>query len=77
MTANALRKKVIEYVNHAEPNVLEAVYKVLQVIEGDDSSSLMDSKQKAEVERRSTLMKSGQLKTKTWEEVKKKARSSK
>jgi hypothetical protein len=74
MTVNALRKKVIDYVNHAEPNVLEAVYKVLQVIEGDDSSSLMNASQKTEVERRSALMKAGQLKIKTWEEVKNKTR---
>ncbi|MES2837348.1 MAG: addiction module protein [Bacteroidota bacterium] len=76
MTTNALRKKVIEYVSNAEPNVLEAVYKILQVIEGDDSSSLMTESQKAEVEKRSTLLRAGKLKTTSWADVKKNAHAS-
>lgn len=76
MTTNALRKKVIEYVSNAEPNVLEAVYKILQVIEGDDSSSLMTESQKAEVEKRSTLVRAGKLKTISWADVKKNAHAS-
>lgn len=72
MTTNALRKKVIEYVSNAEPNVLEAVYKILQVIEGDNSSSLMTESQKTEVEKRSTLLRAGKLKTISWADVKKK-----
>lgn len=71
MTTTVLRKKVIEYVNHAEPNVLEAVYKILQVIEGEDTSTL-SKEQKTELERRSTLYKTGKLKTYSWSEVKKK-----
>jgi 2-iminoacetate synthase ThiH len=76
MTTNALRKKVIEYVSNAEPNVLEAVYKILQVIEGDDSSSLMTESQKAEIEKRSALLRAGKLKTTSWLEVKKNAHAS-
>ena len=71
MTTTALRKKVIEYVNHAEPNVLEAVYKILQVIEGDDKTSVLSREQKMELEKRSALYKAGKLKTYSWEEVKK------
>jgi putative addiction module component (TIGR02574 family) len=71
MTTTVLRKKVIEYVNHAEPNVLEAVYKILQAIEGDDSISTLTKKQKEELERRSALYRAGELKTYSWTEVKK------
>ncbi len=73
MLANAMRKKVIEYVNHADEKVLEVVYKMLLVYEGD-GSSLMDSEQKDEVTKRSVLLKEGKLKTSTWAEVKAKAR---
>ncbi len=76
MLANAMRKKVIEYVNHADEKVLEVVYKMLLVYEGDDSS-LMDKTQKEEVTKRSALLKEGKLRTKTWLEVKAKARLNK
>lgn len=70
MTSNVLRKKVIEYVNHADENVLELVYKMLKVYEGDDGSSLMSNSQKEEAEHRTALLKTGKLKTSTWNEVK-------
>lgn len=76
MTTNTMRKKVIEYVNHADENVLEVVYKMLRVYEGDNTS-LMNQAQKDEVEKRTTLFKQGKLKTSTWSEVKKKAHSDK
>jgi hypothetical protein len=69
-----MRKKVIEYVNHADDNVLELVYKMLKMYEDDDDSSLLDKFQKEEVENRSTLMKAGKLKTSLWKDVKKKAK---
>jgi putative addiction module component (TIGR02574 family) len=75
MTSKTLKKKVIECINHAEDNVLEAVYKMLMIYENGESKSLMSSEQKKEVERRSLLLKEGKMKTSTWEEVKKKARS--
>ena len=74
MVSNTMRKKVIEYVNHADDNVLELVYKMLKMYEGDDDSSLMDKFQKEEVENRSTLLKAGKLKTSLWTDVKKKAK---
>lgn len=76
MSTNAMRKKVIEYVNHADENVLEVVYKMLRVYEGDNTS-LMNQAQKDEVEKRTTLYKQGKLKTSNWSEVKKKVRSDK
>ncbi len=75
MTANTMRKKVIEYVNHADENVLEVVYKMLKIYEGDGDSSLLSKSQKAEVENRTTLLNEGKLKLTTWSEVKRKARS--
>jgi hypothetical protein len=33
MTTKTMRKKVIECINHAEDNVLEAVYKMLKIYE--------------------------------------------
>jgi hypothetical protein len=74
MTSNTMRKKVIEYVNHADENVLELVYKMLKIYEGEDDSSLMDKNQKEEVENRTALLKAGKLKTSSWKEVKKNAR---
>ncbi len=70
MTTNSIRKKVIEYVNHADKNVLEVVYKLLSVYEGDMSETLMNEAQKTEIEHRSNLLKKGKLKTSTWSEVK-------
>jgi hypothetical protein len=74
MLSNTMRKKVIEYVNHADDNVLELVYKMLKMYEGDDDSSLMDKFQQEEVENRSTLMKAGKLKTSLWKDVKRKSK---
>ncbi len=55
MTSNVLKKKVIEYINHAEEDVLEAVYKILKIYEDSDNKSLMTTEQKSEIERRSSL----------------------
>lgn len=76
MTTSAIRKKVIEYVNHAEPNIVEAVYKIIQVMEGDSNASIMTVSQKKEAERISKGVKEGKIKTLTWSEVKKTVRSS-
>ena len=77
MTTNAIRKKVIEYVNHADENVLEVVYKMLKVYEDDGNTSLMSDAQKKEIIKRSELFKEGKLKTSTWTEVKKKSQITK
>jgi hypothetical protein len=75
MTSKTIRKKVIEYINHAEDNVLEAVYKMLKIYEDSDGKSLMTPDQKSEIDKRSSLYKQGKLKTSSWSEVKKRTRS--
>jgi len=75
MTSKAIRKKVIEYINHAEDNVLEAVYKMLKIYEDSDGKSLMTSEQKSEIDNRSASYKQGKLKTSSWSEVKKRTRT--
>ncbi|MFN7911386.1 MAG: addiction module protein [Bacteroidota bacterium] len=75
MTSKALRKKVIEYINHAEDNVIEAVYGMLKIYEDSDGKSLMTSEQKSEIERRSALYRQGKLKTTSWNELKKRTRT--
>ncbi len=75
MSSKILKKKVIEYINRAEDNVIEAVYKMLKIYEDGDSNSLMISEQKSEIEKRSALFKQGKLKTSSWAEVKKRTRA--
>ncbi len=74
MTSKAIKKKVIEYINHAEDNVVEAVYKMLQLYEDGDNKSLMSDEQKSEIERRSILYRQGALKSSSWTEVKKRTK---
>ena len=75
MTSKTLKKKVIEYINNAEDNVVEVVYKMLKMYEDGDGSSLMTEEQKSEIEKRSAQYKQGNLKTSSWTEVKKRART--
>ncbi|MGB3080304.1 MAG: addiction module protein [Saprospiraceae bacterium] len=75
MTSKAIREKVIEYISHAEDNVIEAVYTMLKIYEDGESKSLMTSKQKSEIERRSALYRNGKLKTSSWSDVKKRNRT--
>lgn len=70
-----MKKKVMEYINHAEDNVIEAVYKMLKIYEDSENKSSMTSEQKAEIERRSILYKQGALKAFSWNEVKKRTKS--
>jgi hypothetical protein len=75
MTSKTLKKKVIAYINHAEENVIEAVYKMLKIYEDIDGNSLMTTDQKSEIERRSAVFRQGKLKTSSWVEVKKRTKS--
>ena len=75
MTSKTIKKKVIEYINHAEDDVIEAVYKILKIYEDADGKSLMTTDQKSEIDRRSLLYKQGKLKTSYWNEVKKRTRA--
>ena len=76
MTAKAIKNKVIEYINNADEQVIEAVYKILKLYEDADSKSLMSTAQKKEIDKRSLLFKQGKVSTSTWEEVKKRSRKS-
>jgi|JI10StandDraft_1071094.scaffolds.fasta_scaffold536035_2 hypothetical protein len=73
MASATIRKKVIDYINNAEDNVLEVVYKMLQMYEEGDGKGLMTKVQKNEIEKRATLLRQGKLKTSSWQEVKKRA----
>ena len=77
MTTNALRKKVHSYIDGVEGNVLEAIYSMLKIYVDDDGKSMMSPKQKAEIEKRSREFSQGNVKTFSWEQVKKNARSRK
>ena len=76
MTSESLKKSVIEYLNHADDSVVEAVYEMLQIYEVKEDESLMTNEQKSEIERRSSLFREGKLKTSSWEEVKKRIQTS-
>ncbi|NDA64293.1 MAG: hypothetical protein EBX50_20030 [Chitinophagia bacterium] len=75
MTSKTIKKKVIEYINHAEDNVIEAVYKMLKIYEDSEGKSLMTTDQKAEIEKRSALYRQGKVKTSSWGDVKKRTRT--
>ena len=69
MTTTAIRKKVHQYIDTAEENVLEAVYRMLKIYVDDGNESLMTKEQKKEIDKRSKLFRQGKLKTSSWEEV--------
>lgn len=75
MRSATIRKKVINYINHVDDNVLEVVYKMLQMYEEGDGKGSMSKAQEKEIEMRATLFKKGKIKTSTWDEVKKRAGS--
>jgi hypothetical protein len=75
MTTKAIKKKVLEYIDHADDNVLEAIYKMLKIYEDIEGKSLMSIEQKKEIEIRSSLYRQGKVKTSSWSEVKKRTRS--
>ena len=47
---------------------------MLKIYEDSDGQSLMTTKQKSEIERRSALFRQGKLKTSSWADVKKRTR---
>ena len=75
MTTSSIRKKVHQYVDEAESNVLEAIYNMLRIYVDDDGKSLMSKEQKVEIDKRARDYREGKLKTASWEEVKKRTRS--
>ena len=58
MTTTAIRTKVHKYIDEADSNVLEVVYKLLEVYRQSNSSLLTDEQQK-EVIKRSAAYKAG------------------
>jgi len=61
MTTTAIRTKVHKYIDEADSNVLEVVYK-LQEVYRQSNSSLLTEEQKKEVLKRSALFKAGKMK---------------
>jgi hypothetical protein len=71
MTTTAIRTKVHKYIDEADNDVLEVVYKLLEVYRQSNSSLLTESQQK-EVLKRSVLYKTGKAKVYTVAEARKK-----
>lgn len=74
MTTTALRTKVHKYIDEADSNVLEVVYKLLEVYRQSNSSLLTDDQQK-EVLKRSVMYKAGKMKGYTLAEVRKRIKN--
>jgi len=70
MTTTAIRNKVHKYIDEADSNVLEVVYKLLEVYRQSNTSLLTEEQQK-EVLKRSALYKAGKMKGYSLAEVKK------
>ena len=76
MTSTALRKKVHQYVDDVDDDLLEVVYNLFKLYKEEDGS-LMTKEQKTELDKRAQLYQEGKLKTYSWKEVKAKARAAK
>ena len=70
MTTTAIRTKVHKYIDEADSNVLEVVYKLLEVYRQSNASLLSEEQQK-EVLKRSALYKAGKMKGYSLAEVRK------
>jgi|CryBogDrversion2_2_1035213.scaffolds.fasta_scaffold384199_1 putative addiction module component (TIGR02574 family) len=68
MSTIEIKEKILDYIEYADDNVLEAIYTLLRA--NMDEHSLSDE-QMAEVERRRADHLSGKSKTYSWEEAKK------
>ena len=73
MTTTAIRSKVHKYIDEADSNILEVVYKLLEVYRQSNTSQLSEEQQK-EVLKRSALYKSGKMKAYTLTEVRKRVK---
>ena len=70
MTTASIRKKVHEYVDEADNNVLEVVYKLLEVYRHSNESAL-STEQKSMVQETSASYKAGKIKGYSMNEFKK------
>ncbi len=73
MTTTAIRNKVHQYIDEADTNVLEVVYKLLEVYRQGNKSLLSDEQQE-EVLKRLSLFKEGKTKGYSIADAKKKIR---
>ena len=76
MTTTAIRTKVHKYIDEGDSNVLEVVYKLLEVYRQSNSSLLTDDQQK-EVLKRSVMYKTDKMKGYTLAEVRKRIKKEK
>ena len=70
MTTTSIRKKVHQYVDEADSDVLDVVYKLLGIYRQNHEDSL-SSEQKSIVEETSALYKAGKMKGYSMDEFKK------
>jgi hypothetical protein len=70
MTTTAIRTKVHKYIDEADNNVLEVVYKLLEVYR-QSNTSLLTNEQQKEVLKRSAQYKAGKMKGYSLAEVRK------
>ena len=70
MTTTAIRTKVHKYIDEADNDVLEVVYKLLEVYR-QNNTSLLSGEQQKEVLKRSALYKDGKMKGYSLAEVRK------
>jgi hypothetical protein len=73
MTTTAIRSKVHKYIDEADKDVLEVVYKLLEIYRQSNTSLLTEEQQK-EVLRRSALYKAGKMKGYPMAEARKRVR---
>lgn len=73
MTTTTIRTKVHKYIDEADINVLEVVYKLLEVYRQNNTSLLSEEQQK-EVLKRSALYKAGKTKGYSLAEVRKRVK---
>lgn len=70
MTTSAIRTKVHKYIDEADTDVLEVVYKLLEVYR-QGNSSLLTKEQQKEVLKRSAMYKAGKMKGYSLSDVRK------
>lgn len=73
MTTTAIRSKVHKYIDEVDGDILEVVYKLLEVYR-QSNASLLTEEQKKEVLKRSALYKAGKMKGYSLTEVRKRVK---
>lgn len=70
MTSSTIRKKVHQYVDDIDNNLLEVVYNMLKIYKHEDDKSFLTKEQKTELDKTLKEHKSGKLKYYTIEQAK-------